>query len=141
MSSADTSRWLLPIWKHLFGPITAAHWAVVHHLIRKCGHFSGYGIVSLCFFHAWRKTLVLPGRGVRALWVRCAMLAVPCAALVASADEFHQSFLPSRTGSPVDVALDTCGAILAQLIVLSLMPLLLRRRPAPLPKSFAAAVE
>ena len=46
MSSDNTSRWLYPLWVHLFGPISPARWAVVHHLIRKTGHFVGYGEFS-----------------------------------------------------------------------------------------------
>jgi VanZ family protein len=36
---------------------------------------------------------------------------------VASLDEFHQTFLPNRTGSPWDVLLDCCGAMTLQLVV------------------------
>jgi VanZ family protein len=36
---------------------------------------------------------------------------------VASADEFHQTLLPNRTGSPYDVLLDCSGAIALQLLV------------------------
>jgi VanZ family protein len=32
-------------------------------------------------------------------------------AVVASADEWHQAFLPNRTASAWDVLLDCCGAI------------------------------
>jgi VanZ family protein len=46
-----------------------------------------------------------------------ALLAFLGTALVASADEFHQSFLPDRTGTPWDVLLDCCGAITLQLVV------------------------
>lgn len=127
MSASNTSRWLLPIWVHLFGPITPRHWAVVHHYIRKTGHFTGYGLVSLCFFHGWRKTLQLADRTVRALWVRSAVFAVGCTILVASADEFHQTFLPSRTGRVFDVGIDTCGAVAVQLLILALLPLLTRK--------------
>jgi VanZ family protein len=46
-----------------------------------------------------------------------ASLALLGTAMVASGDEFHQSFLPNRTGVPSDVLLDCCGAIVLQLIV------------------------
>ena len=46
-----------------------------------------------------------------------ALLALLGTALVASADEFHQTFLPNRTGSPWDVLLDCCGAIVLQTMV------------------------
>jgi VanZ family protein len=38
-------------------------------------------------------------------------------AFVASLDEWHQSFIPSRTGTPRDVALDTCAGIAAQVLI------------------------
>jgi VanZ family protein len=38
-------------------------------------------------------------------------LALVGTAMVASLDEFHQSFLPNRTGIPSDVLLDCCGAV------------------------------
>jgi VanZ family protein len=37
--------------------------------------------------------------------------------VVASADEYHQSFLPSRTGRSQDVLLDTAGAALFLLLL------------------------
>lgn len=120
MSANNTSRWLLPLWERLFGPITPARWAVVHHLIRKTGHFTGYGLVSLCFFHGFRTTL-RAAHGLRRLWMRSSIFAIGCTILVASADELHQAVLPGRGSSPLDVALDTCGAILAQLIILAVL--------------------
>jgi VanZ family protein len=35
--------------------------------------------------------------------------------LVASLDEWHQSYLPTRTGTVRDVILDTCAGIATQL--------------------------
>lgn len=121
MSASNTSRWLLPIWIHLFGPITPQRWDTVHHYIRKTGHFTGYGLVSLCFFHGWRITQARAGRIGRVLWLRAASLAVLCTAIVASADEIHQTFLPGRTGRAFDVGIDTTGAITMQLLILAFM--------------------
>jgi VanZ family protein len=121
MSSANTSRWLLPIWVHLFGTVTAERWALIHHIIRKTGHFVGYGGVSLCFFYGWRSSLSTARRSLSAVRGKSALLAIACTLLVASADEYHQSFLPSRTASPYDVALDLCGAIVMQLLLMSLL--------------------
>ena len=128
MSSENTSRWLLPLWVKLFGPISPAHWAVVHHYIRKTGHFVGYGLVSLGFFEAWRVTLERrwPEWRVRVWYV--AGLALLCTLLLASWDEWHQSFLPGRTSSALDVALDFCGAVAAHLVLLSIVSFW-RRRP------------
>jgi len=48
---------------------------------------------------------------------RWTSIAVLGTALVASLDEWHQSFIPSRTGTPRDVDLDTCAGIAAQMLV------------------------
>jgi len=50
-----------------------------------------------------------------------AALAVALVATVAYAvsDELHQTFVPTRTGSPLDVAIDTVGAVAAVLIIRS----------------------
>jgi len=46
-----------------------------------------------------------------------AALALLGTALIASSDEFHQSFLPNRTASPWDVLIDCSGAITMQVLV------------------------
>lgn len=126
MSAANTSHWLLPFWVHLFGPIGMHHWAEVNLAIRKTGHFLGYGSLSVAFFHGWISTFKRDGDG-RPFWRKSALLAVCCTLLVASADEYHQTFLPGRTGSPVDVGLDLCGAIIAQALLLCVLSMLVQR--------------
>ena len=38
----------------IFGYDVGVHWGLIHHLIRKTGHFMGYGIFSLvCFRGFW----------------------------------------------------------------------------------------
>ncbi|MGA3080563.1 MAG: VanZ family protein, partial [Terracidiphilus sp.] len=101
-------RWL---WEAIFGPIGNARWNVIHHLIRKSGHFVGYGLVGLAWLRAWWMTLP------RSRFFEDAFLALLGTALVASADEWHQTFLPNRTGTPWDVLLDCCGAITVLLAV------------------------
>lgn len=128
MSANNTSHWLLPLWIHFFGPISTARWDLVHYIIRKGGHFTGYGVVSLCFFHGWRTTMTVAAGEFRTLWTRAALLAIFSTFVVACADEFHQRFLPGRTSSPLDVGIDLCGAIVAQVVVCSLMPRILRNR-------------
>ena len=49
--------------------------------------------------------------------MRWSVTAVLIAIAVAAADETHQAFVPSRTASPLDVLIDTCGAVLAQIAV------------------------
>jgi VanZ family protein len=130
MSAENTSRWLLPLWVKLFGPISPARWAVVHHYIRKTGHFVGYGMVSLGFFDSWRVTLERYWAEFRVRFRYAAGLALLCTLLLASWDEWHQSFIPGRTSSARDVALDFCGALTAQVILFSVVSVWRRRETA-----------
>jgi VanZ family protein len=105
-------RWLF---ESIFGPVDNAKWMILHALFRKSGHFIGYGLIGLAWLRAWWMTLP------HSRFLHDAFLALLGTALVASSDEFHQSFLPNRTGSPWDVLLDCCGAIALQLVVYLLM--------------------
>jgi VanZ family protein len=110
-----------------------ARWEILHHLIRKSGHFLGYGAIGLLWLRAWWMTLP------RSRFLHDAFLALLGTALVASADEWHQTFLPNRTGSPWDVLLDCCGAIALELAGLRLHANVLsnplRRDPAHLSRN------
>jgi len=108
-----TSGPLRAIVEAIFGPISDARWEPIHHYIRKSGHFVGYGLLGLMWLRAWWLTLALRAS---AFW-KCALLALASTALVASCDEWHQTFLPNRTGTPWDVLLDSCGATVAMLLV------------------------
>ena len=101
-------RW---VWEHVFGQLTDARWEILHHYIRKSGHFLGYGTMGLLWLRAWWMSLP------RARFLLDALLALLGTAAVASADEFHQSLLPNRTGIPSDVLLDCCGAIVLVLLL------------------------
>ncbi|MGA7908078.1 MAG: VanZ family protein [Candidatus Sulfotelmatobacter sp.] len=111
LSSHNTSRILYPVLHYLFGvdPVRFETW---HFYIRKSGHVVGYGILSVLAFRAWRETFPAPGNP---LWtVRWASIAVLMTAFVASLDEWHQTFIPSRTGRWQDAVLDTCAGIAVQ---------------------------
>jgi VanZ family protein len=114
LSAHNTSRFLFPLLHYLFG-LTRQQFEPVHFFMRKGGHVFGYGLLSILLFRAWRETLPVLGNPK---WTfRWASVAVLGTALVASLDEWHQSFLPSRTGTPRDVLLDTCAGITAQILV------------------------
>jgi VanZ family protein len=115
LSSANTSRILYPLLHYLFG-MDWERFEVWHFFIRKTGHVIGYGILSILAFRAWRETF--PARGDPLWSIRWASIAVLMTAFVASLDEWHQSFIPSRTGRWQDVALDTCAGIAAQILIL-----------------------
>ena len=85
-----------------------SHWILIHHIIRKTGHFLGYGIFSLACFRSFWMTWQNVARPMRQLLAYG--FAILATFLVAGADELHQSFLPNRTGQFSDVMLDCCGA-------------------------------
>jgi VanZ family protein len=108
--SDHTSGPLRWVWEHIFGQVSDERWEFFHHVVRKIGHFAGYGTMGLLWLRGW--WLSLP----RAGFLQNATLALLGTAMVASADEFHQSFLPNRTGVPSDVLLDCCGAVVLLLL-------------------------
>lgn len=115
LSSSNTSRILYPLLHYLFG-LDWDHFEVWHFFIRKGGHVVGYAILSILAFRAWRETF--PALGNPPWTARWASIAVLMTAFVASLDEWHQSFIPSRTGRWQDVVLDSCAGIAAQLLLL-----------------------
>jgi VanZ family protein len=121
-SSEHTGQILYPIFHYLFG-VSPQRFEVLHVILRKTGHFVGYATLSVLLFRSWRGTF--PRLSTR--WCRqWAMLAFVCTALVASLDEFHQTFLPSRTGMFRDVVLDSSAALFAQILLF----VILQRRNA-----------
>jgi len=110
-----TSRPLRWLFEAIFGHISNARWEMLHHLLRKTGHFIAYGAIGLAWLRAWWMTLP------RSRFLQDAFLALICTGLLASADEFHQTLLPNRTGLASDVLLDCCGVITLQLMVYLIM--------------------
>lgn len=112
LSSEYTGRFLYPILHFLLG-LDWKRFLVWHHYIRKCGHFVGYFVLSLLLFRAWKATLRLP-----AVWaLRWSGIAFLMSAVVASMDEWHQTYIPSRTGAISDVMLDSSAALTAQIVI------------------------
>ncbi len=105
-SAANTGGLLEDVMMGLFGRIDPVIFDRLHAVLRKGGHFLGYGIFGYLWFRAFKATFP---KGTRLLWFG---LAIACTFLIASLDEWHQSFSPSRTGHFGDVVLDTCGALL-----------------------------
>ena len=114
LSAHNTGRILYPMLHFLFG-LDWDHFEDWHFLIRKTGHVVGYGTLSILLFRAWRATL--PAMSDVRWTPRWATIAILGTALVASLDEWHQSFIPSRTGRWQDVVLDTCAGIAAQILI------------------------
>ncbi len=99
-----TSGPLRRLYEAIFGPVSSAAWESIHHYLRKTGHFIGYGALGLTWLRAWWMSLP------RFHFQADALLAILGTALVAGCDEWHQTFLPNRTGTLWDVLVDCCGA-------------------------------
>lgn len=114
LSAHNTSRILYPILHFLFG-MDWVRFEFWHFYIRKSGHVVGYGILSFFLFRAWRATL--PSENNVGWMLRWSAIAVLGTTIVASLDEWHQTFIPSRTGRWQDVVIDTCGGIATQVLI------------------------
>jgi VanZ family protein len=68
----------------------------VNHAVRKAGHIFFYGVLAVLAWRADRRWFVALG----------------VVLLVASIDEYRQSLTLARTGTPWDVVLDVCSALL-----------------------------
>jgi VanZ family protein len=101
------------------------HFEVWHHYLRKTGHFVGYFTLSFLLFRAWRATLPLSSRWA----MRWAGVAFVMSAFIASMDEWHQTFIPSRTGLFSDVVLDSIAALTAQVVIFIFLQNLSSRKP------------
>jgi VanZ family protein len=71
-------------------------------LVKKGSHMVGYGLLALTFLRAigYQRKNHIP-------------LVLLLVFLYAASDEFHQSFVPGRNASLVDVGIDLVGAVLA----------------------------
>ncbi len=118
LSSGHTSRILYPVLHYLLG-LDLVRFEVWHHYIRKTGHFVGYFTLSCLLFRAWKASLPV---GAAKRWVlRWANVSFLMTVLVASLDEWHQTFIPSRTGTVRDVILDSGAALTAQIVIFLLL--------------------
>jgi len=100
-------EWLLSALSLRLSP---EHLYLLHFSIRKAAHFTEYLIMSFLWYRA--------GQSGRKEWRwSSALLALGVCLALASADEFHQTYLLSRTGALRDVLLDFSGALCTQLVI------------------------
>src|SRR4051812_47921089 len=104
-------HWLFPSW-------TPYSVYKAHLVVRKCAHFFEYAVLAIFVMRGFagdadRSTRSTMSRSVEMTFLR---VVVMCA-MVATIDEVHQHFVPSRTGSTYDVLLDTSGSTVAMLLL------------------------
>lgn len=108
--SAEQTGSLLSAIAHRFFPTASAELLEhLNHYIRKTAHFTEYFIFCLLLFRGVRGER----KGWRWTW---ALAAFAIAAGYSALDEFHQSFVPSRTASPYDSLLDSAGAFVSMCV-------------------------
>ncbi len=83
---------------------------ILDHYVRKTAHVTEYAILAAAF----ALPLWLRRRRGFGLWG----LSVLCTAGYAATDEFHQRFIPGRSGELKDVLIDSSGAALGALLFL-----------------------
>jgi VanZ family protein len=112
MRSLRLDRWLPPLL--LMGVIFAlsaqpsldSGLGLIDTVGRKLIHFAEYAL--LCFLW-WRALVTVTSPG------RAALFAFLLASGYAATDEYHQTFVEGRHGSPIDWAIDSAGAAVAAL--------------------------
>jgi VanZ family protein len=113
-TAEHTSRIIIPILHWLLPNAPAKTLYAIHHIIRKCGHFTEYFVLSLLILRGIRA-----GRpGSRFAW---ALAAIAIVAGYAALDELHQRFVPGRTAAVGDILIDTSGGIAAQAVAALVM--------------------
>lgn len=111
-SADQTGSFLLPMLRWLAPWATDAQLQVAHRGIRHTAHAVEYGILAMLWLRALIRSAALRARTAGGL-------AVAVALAWACVDEWHQSTIPSRTGSIWDVLLDAAGATAATLVILT----------------------
>ena len=106
-SMEETSRFIGPLLRFLFPSSPEETIQFYHACIRKTAHFTEYGILALL---ASRAFITSSFNYMRTRWF---LIATVLVILIASIDEFNQSFESSRTSSQYDVLLDTFGGACA----------------------------
>jgi VanZ family protein len=126
-SASNTSTVLYTVIAAVIPQVDESFVSQLNEILRKTGHFAGYGILSGLVFLALKNTNYDRLRPLLSRpWGMCwrdfwrwdwALLGMMVTVVTAAADEIHQSFIASRTGRWQDVVLDSCGAAVLQVII------------------------
>jgi len=106
-SASNTALLIQPMLRWLFPHISDERIALFHFLVRKAGHFTEYAILALLAARAFSAS---SHTALRLRWFLAALILV---SLYALSDEYHQSFVPSRTSSIYDSLIDIGGGLTA----------------------------
>lgn len=104
-SSANTAGAFEPILQQIFPQLTPDYIERIHAVFRKLGHFTEYFVFGGLL---WRALHSQDAAGTRS---RRLLLSLAITVIYAISDEWHQSFVPSRSASVIDVLIDTIGGL------------------------------
>jgi VanZ family protein len=111
-SAENTSQIIGPLILWLSPNTTPETLAIVHFVTRKLAHFTEYAILGFFAARAFRPS---SRPAIHDHWFLISVALIVVYALI---DEYHQSFVPSRTASVFDSLIDMAGG-LAALVVIS----------------------
>ena len=114
LSAEQTSRFIVPILLWLKPGMAPETIWIILVIMRKCAHVCEYAILALLLWRALRGGSAIRGK----MSILFGAVLLGCAFFAAS-DEFHQSFIKSRTPAVRDVLLDIAGALLGLFIGVS----------------------
>ena len=110
-SASNTSRVIEPIVLWLFPNTSHEHLEWIHFLTRKLAHFSEYALLAIL---AVRAFISSPNPHLKRRWFIVSLALIVLYALL---DEYHQSFVPSRTASVFDSFIDMSGGLTALAVI------------------------
>jgi len=110
-SAANTSRIIGPLVLWLFPNTSPARLELIHLCVRKAAHLSEYALMGILAARAFRTS---PQTLFQRRWFLISVCLVVAYALL---DEYHQSFVPSRTASIFDSLIDTIGGLVALFVI------------------------
>ncbi len=107
LSAPHTTLFLVRPLQWLFPHASDVTLRALHFILRKAGHFTEYAILAWLAARAFRTS---SREMLRSRWFWVSLLLVVAYSL---SDEFHQSFVPSRTASIYDSLIDSMGGLAA----------------------------
>jgi VanZ family protein len=110
-NAGNTSRIIGPLILWLFPDTSIETLGLVHLITRKAAHFTEYAILAFFAARAFRTS---PRPSIANRWFLISLALVIGYALL---DEYHQSFVPSRTGTIYDSLIDIAGGLTALLLI------------------------
>ena len=104
-AAPNTSTFFVPLLSWLIPGGAPESIQIIHAALRKFGHWTEYFILANLLTAACQDQWPKQNRQRR--FTASVLVAI----LYAITDEWHQSFVPSRSASVIDVIIDACGAI------------------------------